>query len=378
MTTRVMNSLAGTESFLQEREGSGRAIAVPDVPVMRMNTLRGRSSALNIHKYQLTCYRNNDLAHFWKTSVTCQRGFAQPSGQGLPGRHMNYLERENAALEVCGRLGHVLGLAQIAPVIWVGAEGDDSLSLGGQAQVGGDDREHTLLGDHAEELRGNDMNPGECQRCGLLRRADHLGRIGAGLPSAKLAAFVEQEVAGGLALLHGQGSERLVFVMKRQHTREVDRADDVDIVEQERFLTLAVLKEEPFGLLQSAAGIEQDIVFARDLNTHSEVVVILQVIDNHVGEVMHVDDYVLDSEGGETAKGDLQQRVPGNFYQCLGAVIGQGPQAGTEPCGKNHGLHVAAFSAAEFSAFILSSSRCVTTTSTPLRPRRRLATCSAR
>jgi hypothetical protein len=36
-----MNSFAGSESFLQEREGSGRAMAVPLVPVIRMSTLRG-------------------------------------------------------------------------------------------------------------------------------------------------------------------------------------------------------------------------------------------------------------------------------------------------------------------------------------------------
>src|SRR5580692_9136904 len=78
MTTSVMNSLAGTESFLQERAGSGRAMAVPAVPVMRVNTLGGSKCSPNVHKYQLTCYRNNDLAQFWKTSVTCERGFAQP------------------------------------------------------------------------------------------------------------------------------------------------------------------------------------------------------------------------------------------------------------------------------------------------------------
>src|SRR5580704_15130771 len=53
-------------------------MAVPAVPVMRVNTLGGSKCSPNVHKYQLTCYRNNDLAQFWKTSVTCERGFAQP------------------------------------------------------------------------------------------------------------------------------------------------------------------------------------------------------------------------------------------------------------------------------------------------------------
>lgn len=153
-----MNSFAGTESFLQEREGSGRAMAVPLVPVMRMNTLRGMEVLpLNTHEYQLTCYRNNGLAHFRETSVTCHRGFAQPQGQGLRGKvrdgKMKNSKKENSALEVCSRLGYVLGLAQIPPVVLVGVERDDSVSLGGQAQVGRNDREHTLLGDQAEKLR---------------------------------------------------------------------------------------------------------------------------------------------------------------------------------------------------------------------------------
>ncbi len=37
---RVMNNLAGAESFLHEREGSGRDMAVLVVPVMRINTRR--------------------------------------------------------------------------------------------------------------------------------------------------------------------------------------------------------------------------------------------------------------------------------------------------------------------------------------------------
>ena len=67
------------------------------------------------------------------------------AGEGL--NNMKNSKGENARLGVCGRLGYVLGLAQVPPVVLVGVEREDSVSLGGQAQVRRDDREHTLLGD---------------------------------------------------------------------------------------------------------------------------------------------------------------------------------------------------------------------------------------
>jgi hypothetical protein len=53
MTTRVIKSFAGTESLLQEREGSGKAIAALVVPVIRVDTLRDETIP-SIHNYQLT------------------------------------------------------------------------------------------------------------------------------------------------------------------------------------------------------------------------------------------------------------------------------------------------------------------------------------
>src|SRR5215831_13938695 len=77
-TMIVMNSLAGIERAFHEREGSGRAIAVLVVPVMRCTHYEGQKHPLNFHKYQLTIYRNNDLARFRETSVTCKATFQQP------------------------------------------------------------------------------------------------------------------------------------------------------------------------------------------------------------------------------------------------------------------------------------------------------------
>ena len=47
-------------------------MAVLVVPVMRLDThYPGGSASPNLHKYQLTGIRNNDLGDFGKTSVTC-------------------------------------------------------------------------------------------------------------------------------------------------------------------------------------------------------------------------------------------------------------------------------------------------------------------
>ena len=48
-------------------------------------------------------------------------------------------------------MGKVGGAAEVAPVVLVGAEGDDFFALGGKAKVGGDDGEDAFFGEHGEE-----------------------------------------------------------------------------------------------------------------------------------------------------------------------------------------------------------------------------------
>ena len=56
------------------------------------------------------------------------------------------------------------------------------------------------------------------------------------------------------------------------------------------------LREKTSRLFQSAAGIQQHI-FARNLDVHAEVFVNVQIVDDLVGEVMHIDNHVADAEG---------------------------------------------------------------------------------
>src|SRR5260370_38424253 len=69
--------------------------------------------------------------------------------------------RESVLLEIEGGLGEVGGAVQVAPIVLGGAEGEDVLALGGEAEVGGDDGEGAFFGEHGEEAGGDDMDAGE-------------------------------------------------------------------------------------------------------------------------------------------------------------------------------------------------------------------------
>jgi len=51
--------------------------------------------------------------------------------------------------------------AEVAPVIFVGAEGDDFFSGGSEAQIRGDDREDAFFCDEVEQARGDDVDSAE-------------------------------------------------------------------------------------------------------------------------------------------------------------------------------------------------------------------------
>src|SRR5690242_21652887 len=61
-------------------------------------------------------------------------------------------------LQVEDGLGEVGGAAKVAPVVFVGAEGQDFFALGGKAEVGVDDGEDALFGEHGEEAGGDDVD----------------------------------------------------------------------------------------------------------------------------------------------------------------------------------------------------------------------------
>src|SRR5262249_4983353 len=123
-------------------------------------------------------------------------------------------------------------------------------------------------------------------------------------------------------------------VVKLQHACEIDGADHVDVVQNKRFLAF----KKPPGLLQSAACIEQYIL-TRYLNVHSEISVRFQIFDHGIGEMMHIDDHVVNAEFAQPGKCDFQECSAGDFDERFWPVVGERPKPRAEPGGKDHRLH---------------------------------------
>src|SRR5579862_625511 len=91
------------------------------------------------------------------------------------------------------------------------------------------------------------------------------------------------------AILHSEGGQSPTLSMELRHTRQIDRADYINVVQDERFLC-SIFKEEPRCLLQSPTCIEQSLL-TRNLNPHSKIVPALQVVHHQIGKMMGVDDH---------------------------------------------------------------------------------------
>ena len=50
-------------------------------------------------------------------------------------------------LQIVSGLGEIDGATEVAPIIVVGAEGEDFFALGGEAEVGGNDGEDAFFGE---------------------------------------------------------------------------------------------------------------------------------------------------------------------------------------------------------------------------------------
>ncbi len=68
---------------------------------------------------------------------------------------------KSVLLEVEGGLGEVGGAAEVAPVVVVGAEGEDFFALGGETKIGVDDGEGAFFGEEREKAGRDDVDAGE-------------------------------------------------------------------------------------------------------------------------------------------------------------------------------------------------------------------------
>ena len=163
------------------------------------------------------------------------------------------------------------------------------------------------------------MNAAECQR---LQRFGGTGQLSAifalEAASAKLTLFVEKQVTRTLTLLHCQSGQRVVLVVKLHHAREIDVAQHIDVMQQERFASSISCRRERTTLLSSgrrryrAAHPRAKFRYACRSSARR------QILHNHVGKVMHVDDDVGYAEGAQTFECNFQQRAAIHLDQRLG------------------------------------------------------------
>ena len=76
--------------------------------------------------------------------------------------------------------------------------------------------------------------------------------------------LVEYEIARRFTVLYSKSGQRFIFRVEPQHLTQVDRADDIDIMQDEGVI-MSVLEKEPARFLQSATGIEQAAMTRADL-----------------------------------------------------------------------------------------------------------------
>ena len=80
------------------------------------------------------------------------------------------------------------------------------------------------------------------------------------------------------------------------------------------------------------------VALVADADVEAEVIVSLQIVDNLLGEVVHVDHDALIARGLELLDDMPQQRLPPYPDECLGHRIGQRFQPRSEASSEYHGL----------------------------------------
>src|ERR1035441_1307416 len=105
-------------------------------------------------------------------------------------------EHELSAAHVLGGLQDVLRPAEIAPIPFIRAKGDDLFSLGREPQIGGNDRKGALLFHLREDLGRDDVDAAKAQRLRLCGSPRQLRLpIAPGSTAAKPGLLVEEQIA---------------------------------------------------------------------------------------------------------------------------------------------------------------------------------------
>ena len=156
--------------------------------------------------------------------------------------------------------------------------------------------------------------------------------------------LVEEQIARSLPVLNGQRGEGIVFDVKLHHAPKIDGADHIDVVQDERVLASRPLESRKKWAAFFRPPPVSSRISSREISIRMpKLSVGFEVLSNHVRVMMRVDDHFAHAKGAQAGECDLQQRAAGNFYQRLGAVVGERPQARAQAGGQNHGLHCPLF-----------------------------------
>jgi hypothetical protein len=115
---------------------------------------------------------------------------------------------------------------------------------------------------------------------------------------------------------------------------QVDVEDQLAVHRHER-LVAAVGIEQREGVLEAAAGAEQDVLGAVD-DAGAERRAVAQLALDDVAAVVDVDDDVADAVGDELGEAEAQDRQVAHRQHRLGALVGQRAQAGTLAGAQQH------------------------------------------
>src|SRR5579863_8298354 len=96
---------------------------------------------------------------------------------------------------------------------------------------------------------------------------------------------------------------------------QINRTDDVHVVQQERLGSVSlVFQKKPGSLFQAATSVQQHIL-AGYFNPHSKTLASFQIVDHHVREVVDINDSFGHAERLQTRERNFQQRSTSDFHQ---------------------------------------------------------------
>ena len=153
-------------------------------------------------------------------------------------------------------------------------------------------------------------------------------------PSAKATILVEQQVAYGFSWTDQESGIVAVCYMEIVHGFQIHIGEDICIVYQERFV------EVRSRFLDTTTRFEQLVCFVRYPNLDAEVVFLLQEVYHLLGEMMHIDDNFIYSNGFQFVDDMLQHGLACYGNKGFRHVVSKGLETSAQARCKYHCFHL--------------------------------------